>query len=216
MTSIPIMPHPPEPPDRLVNQKQDFPPLVGRTMLQTTSLGAIFNQKKYAKFLEIDFGQAERRHVNPYRIIDNIEQITSEKPKELSGLSKHKLTLKTCSKEQTEKCLAIKSLAEVPCTVRLHPHHNTCRGLIRLKQYDLEDMDEFKENLMDQYDICKVEKADFIKSRNGETSYIITFNEEKLPYSVYIPGELADSMVQPFGSRPMLCKNCFSYGHTNY
>ena len=75
-------------------------------------------------------------------------------------------------------------------------------------------MDEFKHHLSEQYDIEKIEKAPFIRSRRNETSYIVTFNEEKLPYSVYIPGEVTDTVVNNFNSRPMLCKNCQEYGHT--
>ena len=205
---------PPDPPDPPARIRPDFPPLVPSSNNRSQALSKNLMPAKFTRYLEIDFGETNRRHINPYQILDDIVRSTGEKPKEIVGSSRNRLTLKTNSANQAGKCLQITALAGNSCQIRPHPQFNTSRGLIRLRQYDLDNMEEFRENLLDQYDVEKVEKANFIKSRNNETAYIITFNSEVLPYSVYVPGEMSDSVVQPFGARPMICKKCKEYGHT--
>ena len=170
--------------------------------------------ERFVRHLELQFLITDRRQVNPFSIKKELEKISGGKIKSLVGTSKYKLNIETRSAEQTDKCLQITKLCDSSCKIYPHPTFNTSKGLIRIKSYDIDDMDEFKHHLSEQYDIEKIEKAPFIKSRRNETSYIVTFNEEKLPYSVYIPGEVTDTVVQNFNSRPMLCKNCQEYGHT--
>ena len=206
--------HPSKPPDPKKTPRNDFPPLNDS---KSFSHDRASNSNKTAdqhfdKYLVLDFKGADRRHINPYKLKDELEKISGQKLLELVGNGKSKLTLKTMSANQTEKCLAIKSLQNKPCTITRHPSFNTNRGLIRVRLFDFQDMEEFKSNLSTQCRIDRIEKASFIKSRNGETSYIVTFSQET-PYSVYIPGEVADIVVQLFKSRPMLCKKCLHYGH---
>ena len=95
----------------------------------------------------------DRRDVNPFRIQDEIQEITGEKVKEITGMNKFKLTLQTTSAEQTSKCLKISSLAGKICKIGLHPKFNTGKGLIFLRQFETDDTDEFKTNLHEQYDV---------------------------------------------------------------
>ena len=205
---------PPNPPDPRNNARTDFPPLRTNQRNQTHKHGTAGAFTRFTRYLEINFGNSDRRHINPYKIVEDIVKATGEKPRELTGSSKSKLTLQTRSADQTSKCLNITTLGGEQCQIRPHPFHNTTKGMIRLRQYDIEDMEEFRERLLDQYDIQSIEKATFIRCRPGESAYIITFNEEMVPYSVYVPGEVADTVVQPFGTRPMQCKQCQEYGHT--
>ena len=205
---------PPDPPDKRIKNRSDFPPLNTNASARGGGFTAVRPSAKFIKYLEIDFVGTDRRQVNPFKVFDDIIDITGEKPRELSGSSRTKLTLQTRSAEQTEKSLKTTSLAGKTCQIRPHPYFNSSKGLIRLKQCELTDMEDFRNHLSDQYDVEAVERANFIKTRNEETAYIITFSEEILPYSIYIPGEVADTVVAPFGSRPMICRNCYEYGHT--
>ena len=75
-------------------------------------------------------------------------------------------------------------------------------------------MQEFKEGLQESYCVVKVERASYIKARSEATAYVITFNKEHLPFSIYIPSEKQDTIVQPFENKPIICNMCQSYDHT--
>ena len=204
---------PPEEPDPPNVTKNDFP-YMSKPKKVTSNNMKQYENPKYTKYLEVDFDKTERNQLDPYRIKDEIEKSTGEKLREVTGSNKFKLTLQTRSAQQTSKCLQIKELALTKCKITPHPRFNISRGLIRLKQTDIDDMQEFKEYLQTQYDVETVEKATFIRSKYGEIAYIVTFNLEKVPYSLYIPGENNDTVVNRFKSNPMMCKKCQDYGHT--
>ena len=202
---------PPEATARITNH---FPPL-NQPSNKSSNQGNLskFAPENFDKYLELDFGEVNRRLINPYQIKQELESITGSNIGELVGTSRSKLSIKTLTAEQSQQCLSITSLAGKSCSIRRHPTFNDSRGLILVRTYDLDVVNEFKLNLSDQCSIEKIEKAPFIKLRDGSTAYIVTFSQE-LPYSLYIPGELADTVVYPFKSRPMLCKKCLHYGHT--
>ena len=173
------------------------------------------SDESYDKYLQLDFGDTDRTSINPYQIKAELEQITREKIIELTGGNRHKLTIKTSSNEQTMKCLSITSICGKSCTISPHPKFTVCQGLIYLRNCEIEDMDEFKEHLQEQYKVTKVQKAEFIRAKKpGVTAYIVTFNMERTPYTIYIPGEVSDSVVYKFVSKPMMCNKCLQYGHT--
>ena len=75
-------------------------------------------------------------------------------------------------------------------------------------------MDAFRDYLNEQDNenrVEKVERADFIKTGEGTSAYLITFIGECLPYTIYVPGEPADTIVRDFKSKPMLCRKCLTY-----
>ena len=196
------------------NTKDSFPTLSSNKTHRSSNQMNTFHRRPFTRYLEIDFGDINRRDVNPFKIQNEIQEITGEKVKELTGMNKSKLTLQTKSAEQTAKCLNISSLAGKTCKINLHPKFNTCKGLIFLRQFETDDTEEFKINLQEYYDIENVEKATFIKTKPGVTPYILTFNQENTPYTLYIPGEISDTVINPFIPRPMMCKGCLEYGHT--
>ena len=205
--------HPTEPPDPPNITICDFPVL--NASKSNSRLKVSNSNKHFDQYLVLDLKNVDRRHINPYEIKTELEKISGQNIAELTGTSKCKLNVKTTSAGQTEKLLGTTSLLNKPCSITRHPSFNGNKGLIRVRLYDFQDMEELKSNIStsNQCNIEKIEKATFIKSRNGETSYIITFKQE-LPYSIYIPGEISDTVVQPFKSRPMMCRRCLQYGHT--
>ena len=99
----------------------------------------------------------------------------------------------------------------------MHPRLNVSVGLVYLRSFDIRDMDAFRDYLNEQDNenrVEKVERADFIKTGEGTSAYLITFNKERLPYTIYVPGEPADTIVRDFKSKPMLCRMCLTYGHS--
>merc|ERR1712002_181431 len=160
-----------------------------------------------------DFDKTDRKSVNPYKIQNEIKEKTGHKPVELTGNNKTKLTMKTINAKQTEICLKITKLAGIKCTITPHPRFNSCQGLIFARDYNYK-AEDIRDELSSEYGVTDVKEATFIKGRQGSTAYILTFNREQTPYVVSIPGERSDSTVSPFLSKPIMCKNCLAYGHT--
>ena len=133
---------PPEEPDPPNVIKNDFPTMSKPKKVTSNNMKTFINPK-YTKYLEVDFDKTERRQLDPYRIKDEIEKSTGEKLREVTGSNKFKLTLQTRSAQQTSKCLQIKELALTKCKITPHPRFNISRGLIRLKQLDIDDVQEF-------------------------------------------------------------------------
>ena len=102
-----------------------------------------------------------------------------------------------------------------PCEISNHKYINQTKGIIYIKEYDIEDVVQFKAYLQENYEIAEVAKAPFIKTRSPETNaFMITFNTTILPETIYIPGEKTDSVVYPFKNRPLMCRTCQQYGHS--
>ena len=213
MATALIEPFPPDP-NISARPREDFPSLSNANIAKRSNQMNVYRQKPFTRYLEIDFGEVDRRDLNPFAVQNEIETKTGMRPKQITGSTKSKLTLQTKSSDQTEKCLTLTSLVGKNCKITPHYKFNQSRGLIFLKQCEIENMEEFRNHLKDQHDVQSVERATFIKSRTGATAYIITFNMEATPYTIYIPGEITDTVVNQFISRPMMCKKCLEYGHT--
>ena len=102
----------------------------------------------------------------------------------------------------------------VPCKIYKHPKYNCSRGLIYVHEFGLENVQDFKNGLQSTYNVVDVQPATFIKTRSPQTRvFIVTFQQEHLPYSIYIPGERQDTRVFKLNSKPLMCYNCLQYGH---
>ena len=169
--------------------------------------------KPFEKYLTMKFDINVKRSVNPYDVIEEIRKETRLEAK-VSTLNRTSFLIEAKNEEQSNKVTNIKKIKDYECTVEKYGRFNYVKGLIFLSEFEIEDLQEFKEGLQESYSVIEVEKASFIKSNSGSTAYVITFNQEYLPFSIYIPGERQDTRVQPFDSRPMICNTCQLYGHT--
>ena len=141
--------------------------------------------------------------------------VTGESPVSIVSESSSAYVVKTASRYQAVNILTISSILNYQCKASIHPNLNFSKGLIFLREFDLaeEDLPSFKADLKESCGVADIEHASFIKSTRSK-AYIVTFRGNKLPYSIYIPGERSDTTINPFINRPMLCRNCWSYGHT--
>ena len=58
-----------------------------------------------------------------------------------------------------------------------------------MHEFDLENVEDLKNGLQITYNVVGVQLATFIKTRSPQSRvFIITFQQEHLPYSIYIPG----------------------------
>ena len=78
---------PPEEPDPPNVFKEEFP-IMTKTKKATSNHMKFFTNQKYTKYLEVDFDKTERRQLDPYMIKNEIEHLTGEKLREITGGSK--------------------------------------------------------------------------------------------------------------------------------
>ena len=75
----------------------------------------IVSKASFPRYLELDFGQVDRRDLNPYKLKQEIESKINGKLAQFTGSSKNKITIQTRNANQTEKCLEISTLSNRKC-----------------------------------------------------------------------------------------------------
>ena len=113
----------------------------------------------------------------------------------------------------------VKSIEGNSCYVSSCDQFNHSKGIIYLRGLSFDDeitLNEFSEWLTEKYSLfVKIEPAPFIRPNNPQTkAFILTFNRKDLPQSIYIPGLTGDTKIYPFHNKPMMCRKCQKYGHT--
>ena len=117
------------------------------------------------------------------------------------------------SREQGNKITELNNVNNIKCKCEKYLYLNQSKGLIYV--YDITDLTEFTLGLQENYKIISVESATFIKARSEHTSvFLLTFDKETPPDSIYIPGGRSDTKVHPFINKPKFCKSFQLYGHT--
>jgi len=184
------------------------------------SLESEYSSALKKKFYHVEFDREIKGDINPYKLKTGIENIFKEKVEKLTTDSqnvfffpdkdyrKHAtfrrdITLRSASKWKKSKC-----------KISPYKYLNHIKGILYIYEYEFNE--EFKEDLMNEYHFIEdVTEAPFMKPRNQQaTALLLTFRLDTLPYSLYIPGERADSVVYQYHDRPMICHSCYKYGHT--
>jgi len=178
----------------------------------------LYGSRPFTRFYTINFESKKKQSVNPYDIKTGIKLITGAYPKRISSEQRDSYTIEVVSKEQGDKLLLLREIANEKCEVKKHLFYNYSKGIVYIEEYDVseESLGEFEAGFKEEdLQIEKVELAKFIKPKNKNTTpLLITFDNETPPNHVYIPGERADNKVYPYQVRPMRCNRCLEYGHT--
>ena len=166
------------------------------------------------RFYRIEFDRETKRDVNPYKLKTIIENECKEKVEKLTTDSQNSFSFQIKHTESTKELVKITEIDDVKCKITFHRYLNGVQGVIYIYEYEFNE--QFRRDIIKEYPFIRnVFNAKFIKTRNQQaTALKIIFDLDTLPYSLYIPGERADSVVYPLYDRPMICHNCYKYGHT--
>ena len=193
--------------------KQNFSVAKRKTQFYPLELERVRDAVPFTKYFTMRFDINSKRAVNPYDVQDKVKQTTGNKAK-ITTLNRTSFLIEASNQEQSEKLENIESIKDLKCEVIPYDRFNYSKGLIFVSEFEISDLEEFKRGLQERYAVVRVERATFIKTKGTTSAYIITFSQEYVPYSIYIPGERFDTRVKPFMDRPMICNNCQMYGHT--
>ena len=150
-------------------------------------------------------------------MIDSIAECTGMKPKQIFGMNKTSVIVEVHNGEQSAKILALENVCLTPCKAAPYERFNYITGLIYVSEFDIEDLEEFKEGLQD-YNVDIIKRAAFIRPKNSEAhAFLITFRQECAPHGIYIyiPCERQDTKAYPFNDKPIICYKCQGYGHSS-
>jgi len=189
-------------------------PTTRKNKTDVFSLEPEYPTEPETKFYHIEYDRETKRDVNPYKLKTIIENECKEKVEKLTTDSQNGFSFQIKITESTKELVLVSEIDDVKCKITPHKYLNAVHGIIYI--YDYEFNEQFRRDLINEYPFIRdVKDAKFIKPRNQQaTALMINFNLDTLPYSLYIPGERADSVVYPFHNRPMICHNCYKYGHT--
>ena len=149
------------------------------------------------KIYHIEFDSETKRDVNPYKLKTWIEGHINEKVEKLATESHNGFSFQVEITESTKESVHITEIDDVKCKISPHKYLSQIQGVVYIYEYEFNE--QFRKDLLYEYPFIRdVVDAKFIKTRNQQaTALIINFNLDILPYSLYIPGERADSVVYP-------------------
>ena len=161
-----------------------------RTNYVPLNLDQIYNEP-FTRFYVMKVPIAARRSINPFAIADKITQKIGAKPRQVTGYNSSSFTIEVNNKEQAEKLGHSLQIDDKTYDISPHPFFNKTRGLIYVEDVKINDKDEFTEYLQTKCEtLTQITEAAFIKTRNpGTQAFILEFNQDYLPHSIYIPGE---------------------------
>lgn len=149
----------------------------------------------------------------PFMIGESIENAVGRIESAKSEAQGATYILRVRNPAQAEKLLAMKTLADkIKSEVTYHPFLNTCKCVI--SSYDL--LEEKEEEIQDKLSCQGVTHVKRItRYQNGDRSntpaLILTFGKTTYPEHVKV-GVLRVT-TRPYYPNPLLCYNCFEYGH---
>ena len=169
-------------------------------------------------YIKIEFNGELKRTIHAFQIYNEIKKIARINLSSIFTLNKSSFVAQITSQNKLNKITEITSIGDKTCRISPYEPFNYKKGVIYVSgiEFDEEAIDEFKSWLQTKYPfIVKIELATFIRSKFEDTrAFLITFNTKSLPGSIYIPGLSGNTKVYPFVNRPMWCKKCLRYGHT--
>ena len=175
----------------------------------------VAREEPYDKYFVVNVSEVgARRTLCPYKVEEAITKAIGGKAKSIKGLNRDAVLVEVINRKESE---AIRKMTEVcgkACTVQAHKFFNGGKGMIYLYNTDITDLDSFLGGLKEEYGVTRVEKASWIKSRDGRaTAFLLTFGDDRVPEYVKITGEYALSKVYEYKERPLQCAKCQQYGH---
>ena len=89
--------------------------------------------------------------------------------------------VKTETVAQVEGLLKMNTLVSVSCTVTKHSFCNESRGLIYIKEYDIDELQSFKNGIMERYNVKEVIPATWITPKSfNSMPFLPTFNNHHI------------------------------------
>ena len=162
----------------------------------------------FPRFYSMRFKEEDKGGVNPFEIKRAIREKSGSNPEAIASEGRQAFTIRVGSEEQGRNLVKVKEIKGEQCSVEKHSYFNRSKGIIYIHEFDIDDLEDFKAGVKENYNVAQVEPITFIKLRYALTKvFLITFKSETPPDVIYIPGERSDTRVYSFHEKSKLCKN---------
>ena len=178
---------------------------------ETLNLAVDDNSDSFSRFLVVTANNLEPIPYNIFAIQKLLKCAVGDVPS-AKKLTNGSVLVEVASKQQERNTLKMKTWVDTPISVSPHRSLNSCRGVIRCREFRDCDDTEVLDALRDQ-GVTFVKHI--ISKRNGITSptntFIITMNKSTLPK--FIKAVYMKIAVEPYIPNPLRCFNCQKFGH---
>jgi len=187
-----------------------------KTKFIPLDLQMVPNPEHFAKYIVLKFESIETKcSLCPYELKEKLNNSIGVTPKTISTMNNYAFLIECTNKLQAEKLLNVKEICGIACQTFKHKTFNHSKGLVYINEYDLSEPEDFLADLKENnYNIEEATVANFIKTKNDSKALLITFKQPNPPSYLDIPGEASECKVTPFIPKPMICKKCQKYNHT--
>jgi hypothetical protein len=103
----------------------------------------------YTRFFSITFEAGKKRLVTPYSIKNQITTVTGKPPKSITSNGRDSLTILVEDDMQSNKMKDITMIDDISCKTEKHPYFNQSKGIIYIREYDVDNIEEFRCDLME-------------------------------------------------------------------
>lgn len=178
---------------------------------ETLNLAVDDDNESFSRFLVVTANNLEPIKYSIFAIQKLLKCAVGDVPS-AKKLANGSVLVEVASKQQERNTLKMNNWIDTPINVSAHRSLNSCRGVIRCREFRDCDDAEVLDALRDQ-GVTYVKHI--ISKRNGLTSptntFIITMNKPTLPK--FIKAAYMKIAVEPYIPNPLRCFNCQKFGH---
>ena len=115
--------------------------------------------------------------MNPYQVKQEHTDRLGATPKSISPKGRDRFTGEINNLEQSEKMAKTVAIGDWQCSVKEYPFYNFVKGLVYIRNSNIEIEEAFEEGLRMEYYVTKVERASWVISRDKDTkAFVLTYN----------------------------------------
>ena len=161
------------------------------------------------------FPEEQKRKITPWLLERCLQTHLGSKPKSIRSLSKTTFVVEVSTDCESRSMSGLSTLNGIPVQIEVNTSLDVQKALIYIYGYDMSEFDSFRVALMRQHGLQHVEEALWIKPRSQSTAkpLLLTFRSI-MPQFISVPGEMMKTKVYEYKRRPLFCRSCQEYGHS--
>ena len=169
---------------------------------------------KFQTHFDIEMEEQQKRKTSPWILEKSLTHLIGSKPKSIRTKNKTTYTFEVKNEKESHSAQKITKLNNIEVKITANNSIKTEKGLAFLYGYNLSDAESYKESLAETLGAAKVETADWINPKNKNSRALLITFRDSLPSYISIPGEMNKTKIIPYRSRPLICRRCQQFHHT--